>query len=106
MTDDDRRFLVEKYTQILHAVMVEIRNLSFREGNAKRINDLTDLTHNIPLFMVDQDPFVMDYLRDGLIEYARKYYPDIDPVMSRYVMILDMDEASFAKLYLRTMSTR
>jgi hypothetical protein len=103
MSDDDRRFLVEKCGQILHAVLVEIRNLSYQEGNAKRINDLTDLTHNIPLFMVAQDPFVMGYLRDGLIEYARKYYPDIDPVMSRYVWILDMDEASFAKLYRRSM---
>lgn len=102
MTDSERRLLIEKCAEILHQVLVEIRNLSYQEGNAKRINDLTDLTHNIPLLMVDRDSSVMNYLRKGLVDYARKYQPGIDPAMSRYVMILDMDEVTFIDQYQRT----
>ena len=63
MTDTERRFLVEKYGKLLQDVLVEIRNLSYQEGNAKRINDLADLTHNIPEFLVGWNDHVLGYLR-------------------------------------------
>ncbi|SRR6185312_446612 len=99
MTDRDRRFLVLKFGKILQDVLIEIRNLSFQEGNARRINELADLTHNIPEFLVDWSDYVLAYLRDGFLEYARKYYPGIDPEKSRYVMLFDMDESTFNDLY-------
>src|SRR3954467_15674550 len=99
MTNNERRFLVEKYSKLLQDVLVEIRNLSYQDGNAKRINDLADLTHNIPEFLVGWNDYVFAYLRTGLVEYGRKYQPGIDPEESRYVTLLDMDEAAFKDLY-------
>ena len=104
MTDTERRFLAEKCGKLLQDVLVEIRNLSSQEGNAKRINDLADLTHNIPEFLLGWNDYVLGYLRAGLIEYAQKYQPSIDPEKSRYVMLLDMDAAKFNELYHRTSS--
>jgi hypothetical protein len=99
MTDAERRLWVEKCGKLLQDVLVEIRGLTWAEGHTKRINDLADLTHNIPQFMVGRDDFVLGYLRDGFIDYAKKYHPDGDPESSRYVMLLDMDEATFNDLY-------
>jgi hypothetical protein len=102
MTDTERRLLVQKCSKLLQDVLVEIRNLSYQEGNAKRINDLADLTHNVPEFLAGLNDYVLNYLRDGLLEYARKYHANIDPEKSRYVMLLDMDEATFNDLYRKT----
>jgi hypothetical protein len=102
MTDADRRLLVMKCGKLLQDVLVEIRNLTWEEGHAKQVNDLADLTHNIPQFMVGRDDYVLDYLRAGFVDYARKYYPGIDPETHRHVALLDMDEATFNDLYCRT----
>jgi hypothetical protein len=99
MTDAERSFLVLKCGKLLQDVLVEIRNLTWDEGNAKRVNELADLTHNIPQFMVGRDDHVLGYLRAGFVNYARKYAPEIDPETSRYVMLLDMDEETFNDLY-------
>ena len=102
MTESERLLLVDKCGQILHQALIEIRNLSYQEGQAERIGDLADLTHNIPLFMVGRDDSLPDHLRTEFMAYARKYHPEIDPERSRYVMLLDMDEATFHDLYRRT----
>lgn len=102
MTDSERRLLVEKCGKLLQDVLVEIRALSWEEGHAQQINDLADLTHNVPQFMVGRDDYVLGYLRTGFIAYARKYHPQSDPERNRYVMLLDMDEATFNDLYCRT----
>ena len=99
MSDNERRLLVEKCGKLLQDVLVEIRNLTYQEGNAERVNCLADLTHNIPEFLVGWNDYTLSYLRSGFIEYARKYSPNIDPEKSRYVMLLDMDEATFSELY-------
>jgi hypothetical protein len=99
MSDSERHLLVHKCGKLLQDVLVEIRNLSFQEGNAGRINDLADLTHNIPEFLVGSNDYVLSYLRHGLVDYSRKYHPEIDPEKSRYVMLLDMDETMFNDLY-------
>jgi hypothetical protein len=102
MSDNERRLLVEKCAKLLQDVLIEIRNLSYQEGNAERINYLADLTHNVPQFIVGCDDHVLRYLRSGCIAYAQKYHPNIDPEQSRYVMLLDMDETTFNDLYHRT----
>jgi hypothetical protein len=101
MSDTDRQLLIEKCGQLLHDVLVEVRNLSLQDGQTRRINDLTDLVHNIPLFMIGRDDHVLSYLRSGFVEYGRKYCPETDPAQGRYVTLLDMDEAAFAERYHR-----
>ena len=102
MTDHDRELWIAKCGEILAAALVEIRTLSFEEGHSKQINDLADITHNIPRFMVGRDESVPKFLRESFVEYALKYHPDTDPAFSRYVWILDMDEAAFADRFQRT----
>lgn len=102
MTDTERQFLISKCGKLLQDVLVEIRTLTWEEGNAKQVNDLADLTHNLPEWMVGRDEYVMNYLRAGFVNYAKKYFPDIDPECHRYVALLDMDEATFTDLYCRT----
>jgi len=99
VTDTERHFLVEKCAKLLQDVLVEIRGLSWEDGHAKQINELADLTHNIPEFLGGQNDDVLVYLRAGLIQYARKYHPGIDPEAHRYVALLDMDETTFNNLH-------
>jgi len=101
VTDIERGFLIQKCGKILQDVIVEIRDLSWEDGHAKQINDLADLTHNIPEFLIGLNDHVLGYLRRGFMEYARKYHPRIEPETSRYVMLLDMDEVTFNGLYRR-----
>jgi len=102
MTEAERRLLVMKCGKLLQDVLVEIRALSWEEGNAKQVSELADLTHNVPQFMVGLDDYVHNYLRAGFVAYARKYHPETDPEQNRYVALLDMDEATFNDLYCRT----
>jgi hypothetical protein len=99
MTDGERILWIDKCSEILHLLLVEIRNLSYEDGNAARINMLADIAHNIPHFMVGQDDFVPDYLRSEFVKYARKYHPDTDPAFNQYVYILDASAATFRELY-------
>jgi hypothetical protein len=102
MTENERRLWVAKCGQILHLILVDIRGLSHDAANVGRIEELADLGHNLPLFMTGQDDSVPTWLRSALIEYARKYHPDVDPAKSRYVFILDMAEAEFNEVFRRT----
>jgi hypothetical protein len=101
MSDSERGFMVQKYGHLLQDVLVEIRNLSVQEGNAERINYLADLAHNIPEFLIGLSDHVLSYLRDGFMEYSRKFQPDIDPEKSRHVMLMDLDETTFNEIYRR-----
>jgi hypothetical protein len=99
MTDSERRLLVLKCGKLLQDVLVEIRTLTFEEGHYEQVNDLADLTHNIPMFMVGLDDFAGECLRECFVDYVRKYSPNVLPEDHRYVMLLDMDEMSFKQLY-------
>ncbi len=101
MTQSDRVLLIRKCSQILHEALTEIRDLAYQNDELERIGDLADLTHNIPLFMVGRHDLLPDHLRIEFMAYARKYHPDIDPEKSRYVMLLDMDEATCHDLHRR-----
>lgn len=101
MTDAERQLMVLKCGKILQDVLVEIRALSWEEGHTKRINDLADLTHNLPMFLVGLDDFVMGYIRNGLLDYARAYCPDVKPELHRFVQLFDMDEVTFRELHCR-----
>jgi hypothetical protein len=101
MTDTERQLMILKCGQLLQDVLVEIRNLTCQDGHAKRVNDLADLTHNIPQFMVGRDEYVIGYIRQGFLDYARTYHPEIDPETHRYVRLLDMDADEFNNGYRR-----
>lgn len=101
MNDSERRFMVEKCAKLLQDALVEIRALSWEDGHAKQINDLADLTHNVPELLVGWNDHALDYLRAGFVEYARKHHAGQDPEKDRYVVLLDMDETTFTDLYRR-----
>ncbi|HEY1187404.1 MAG TPA: hypothetical protein VGE74_07080 [Gemmata sp.] len=98
MIGTERRFFVEKCAKLLQDVLVEIRALSYEEGRAQQINDLADLAHNVPEFLTGGNDYVLTYLRAGLVSYARKHHPDLDPEQHRFVRLFDMDEATFTDL--------
>ena len=102
MTDAERTLFVEKCARVLQAVVVEIRMLSYEAGHEKQINDLADVVHNVPLYLIGRDEFVAEYIRGGLLDHARQFHPEYPPEAYYPVMILDMDEASFTDLYRRT----
>lgn len=102
MTESERKLIVEKCGKLLQDVLVEIRALSWEDGHSQQINDLADLTHNIPQFMVGRDDFVLKYLRSGFAEYVLKYFPNTPLDQHRYIELLDMDETTFRELYCRT----
>lgn len=99
MTEAETRFWSDKFGQVLHHALVDIRNLSYDASKAQQINDLADVIHNVPLFMIGRDPFVLNYFRVALMEYLQKYLPGIDPSGHRYLRILDMEETEFRRLY-------
>jgi hypothetical protein len=98
MSDAERRFFVEKCGKLLQDVLVEIRALGWG-GRSEQVAELADLTHNVPEFLAGRADHVLGYLRAGFVAYARKYHPGTDPEASRYVALLDMDEATFHDLY-------
>jgi hypothetical protein len=102
MTEKEHQLWVEKCGWILHHLLVEIRALSWQAGNEQRINDLADLAHNVPLFMIGRDSFVHEYLRKGFLELASKYLPKRGPDADRYISIIDMDEVTFSEVFRRT----
>jgi hypothetical protein len=63
---------VKTMTEAEHRLLVEVRNLCCPERNTKRINGLTDQTHNIPLFMVGPDDHVRGDWGDGFLDDAWK----------------------------------
>jgi hypothetical protein len=95
---NERQLLIEKCGELLHRVLVEIRALtwSWEPGNERLIEELADLAHNIPLFMVGRDDTVPKWLRAAVVEYARKRWPQTNPEETWFVQLLDMDEATFA----------
>ncbi len=90
---------VEKCGVLLQMILVAIRELSREKGQDRKIFELADLAHNIPRFMVGHDDHVGAWLREGLMEYAEMFHPELPPEMSRFVMIFDMNESDFHACY-------
>ena len=101
MTDVERSFLVEKCGEILHRILVDIRALSCEKGNEKTINELAELAHNIPLFMVGRDDTLPLWIRETLIEHAKRRWPKAPPELTVCVQIWDMDDSLFQDRYRR-----
>jgi hypothetical protein len=99
MTIENKEMLIGKCAQLLYRIFIDIRALSYEEGNAEKINDLADLAHNIPLFMVGRDDSVGTWLRSACVRHAKKTWPHLEPEQTVYVRILDMDEEEFYEMH-------
>ena len=90
MTTDDKALFRDKCAEVLHAALVDIRSASFGPGHEGRINDLADLLHNVPRFLVGRDEFVLEYLEAGFEEFVKKH-----GVGHRYLTIWRMTREEF-----------
>jgi hypothetical protein len=104
MTDAERRLMVNKCGELLHRTLIDIRALTWdwEPGNEKWIEELSDLTHNLPHFMVGTDDDSITGLRGAFVRFARRRWPHTDPEQTEYVRLLDMTEAEFDETYRRT----
>lgn len=103
MTIDERQLFNARIGELLHCALIVIRASTYspvpdEPDRREEINDLADLLHNLPRYIVGNDEHATDspeQLRDAMIEHVRRFYPEIDPVTHRYVQLLDMDEETF-----------
>lgn len=107
MDAKDRQVLNAKLGELLHTALVMIQNWTCPPipGVADRreeLNDLADLLHNIPRYVVGHDEYAIDsfeQFRGAVIDHVRRFYPAIDPEQHRYVQLLDMDAETFVARY-------
>jgi hypothetical protein len=107
MTTDERHLLNARIGELIHCALVRIRGFTFspipdEPDRREEINDLTDLLHNLPQYIVGHDEHAIDspeQLRIAVVEHVRRFYPEIDPATHHYVQLLDMDEERFLKRY-------
>ena len=104
---DERQLLNARIAELLHKALVRIRALSYalppdEPDRREEMNDLADLLHNLPRYIVGHDEFAIDsleQLREGVVEHVRRFYPNIDPATHQYVQLLDMDAEIFLHHY-------
>lgn len=107
MDTDDRLLLNARIGELLHWALVTIRAATWPgspEGDDRRdeINDLADLLHNLPRYIVGHDEHAVDsasQLRAAVVQHVRRFYPDTDPAQHQYVRLLDMDAETFLTQY-------
>jgi hypothetical protein len=107
MNIDERHLLNARIGELLHVALVEIRYFTFpplpdTPDRREEINDLADLLHNLPRYVVGHDEYAIDspeQLREAVLKHVRRFYPDIDPAEHRYVQLLDMDDETFLQRY-------
>lgn len=106
MTNEERQLLNARIAELLHYALVRIRSLTYpvcdEDNPEEEINDLTDLLHNMPRFIVGHDEHAIDslpQLRVVVVEHVKRFYPGIDPAQHHYVQLLDMDAKSFLRHY-------
>ncbi len=107
MNDAERKLMVQKCSQILYLVLVDIRAMTWgwESKHQKWIEELSDLNHNLPRFILGRDDFAITGLRESFMEYSRRRWPTSDPTKTKYVVILDMDEETFSEMYLNAQWT-
>jgi hypothetical protein len=107
MNANDRELLNAKFGELLHIALVVIRNATYPpipgdQDRRAELNDLADLLHNIPRYIIGHDEHAIDsfeQFRGAVVEHVRRFYPDIDPNRHRYVQLLDLDAETFANHY-------
>lgn len=104
----DRQVFNAKLGELLYRALVAVRNQTCpplgSEDALRRdeVNDLADLLHNIPRYLVGHDEYAVDsfeQFRGAVVDHVRRFHPDIDPTDHEYVRLLDMDPATFLARY-------
>ena len=106
MTLTERELLNSRIGELLHMFFVQIRLCTYplvvASGEVDRtaeLNDLANLAHNLPCYIVGHDEHALDShdsLRDQVIYHVRKFYPNLaDPTKHQYVAVLDLDADTF-----------
>jgi hypothetical protein len=101
----ERATLNFRIGEILHWAFVSIRNSTYpllpdEVDERDRINDLADLLHNLPRYIVGSDEHAIDsveQLRSTVVQHVSRFHPTIDPEQHRMVRFLDMDESELFK---------
>lgn len=101
--DQDRHLLNAKLGELLYHALVTIRNHTYpplpgEPDRRDEVNDLADLLHNMPRFIVGHDEYAMtsfEQFRGAVVGHVRRFYPSTDPAAHQYVSILDMDAETF-----------
>ena len=103
MQDEDRQLLNAKIAELLYRALVTIRNATYTpipgdEDRRAEINDLADLLHILPHYLVGVDQLAIDspsQLRAAVVDHVKRFYPNIEPDEHHWVRILDMDFGTF-----------
>ena len=104
---DDRELLNARIGELLHAALVRIRAHTYAvlpdDGDHRaEINDLADLLHNLPRYIVGHDEHAIDsaeQLRAAVVDHVRRFFPTINPADHQYVQLLDLDAETFVNHY-------
>ena len=110
MTLTERELLNARIGELLHMFFVQIRLCTYQSvvasGEADRtaeLNDLADLAHNLPCYIVGHDEHAIDShdaLRHQVVNHVRKFHPNLaDPTQHHYVAVLDLDADTFLARY-------
>lgn len=103
----DRQLLNARIAELLHYALVRMRNgtsapLPGDDDSRAELNDLADLLHNLPRYLVGHDEHAIDspdQLRAAVVQHVRRFYPGIDPATHHYVELLDLDAETFLTRY-------
>ena len=108
MTSDERRLFNAKVGELLHTALVVIRSATYPptpdddRPTREELNDLADLLHNMPRYVVGHDEYAVDtagQFRAAVVDHVRRFYPDTPAERHRYVELLDMDAGTFLARY-------
>ncbi len=108
MDIDDRQLLNARIGELLHEALLAVRAATWSPatpGDTDRreeINDLADLLHNLPKYIVGHDEHAIDsaeQLRAAVVQHVKRFHPLGNPADHRYVMLLDMDAEAFLNRY-------
>jgi hypothetical protein len=107
MTPSEREVLNARVAELLHVILVRIRAGTWPQQPGapdprEELNDLADLSHNLPRYIVGHDEFAVrsfEQLRAEVVKHVRKFCPNIDPAQHHYVQLLDMDAETFLSRY-------
>jgi hypothetical protein len=98
---NDQDLTITRCGELLHRVLVDIRQLSWSDEPAdlKWIEELADLSHNLPRYMSGQDDHAIDGLRNCFIRHVMKRWPMSTPEKNIYIRLFDMSNAEFEEEY-------
>jgi len=66
----------EKLIEILYSGLLEIRLLANRNSEDRRIVNLTNILHNLPKAVIDDEGFDYELLKNNLSEYQKQHKDD------------------------------